>query len=70
MQFLFSGYLSYNAYYNWQDDPIITTVSTTALPINNLEYPAITICGQVSPSSPIWKSENFICQTMVTTSKF
>jgi hypothetical protein len=70
MQFLFSGYLSYNAYYNWQDDPIITTVSTTALPINNLEYPAITICGQVRPSSLMWGNGNYICKTMVITSKF
>ena len=35
------------AYYDWQDDPILTTVATTGLPIENIEYPAITICGQV-----------------------
>ena len=39
--------MSLDAYQAWEDDPIITTVSTTALPIHDLEYPAITICGQV-----------------------
>ena len=39
-------HLSTSAYTNWQEDPIITSVRTTALPIEDLEYPAITICGQ------------------------
>ena len=39
--------VSRDAYQNWDDNPILTTVSTTAFPIHALEYPAITICGQV-----------------------
>ena len=39
--------MSRDAYQNWDDNPILTTVSTTAFPIHALEYPAITICGQV-----------------------
>ena len=38
--------VSENAYKSWEDNPILTTVSTTAFPIHSLEYPAITICGQ------------------------
>ena len=30
----------------WQDNPIITTINTTAYPIQNIEFPAITICSQ------------------------
>ena len=38
--------VSENAYKSWDNNPILTTVSTTAYPIHSLEYPAITICGQ------------------------
>ena len=34
-----------------QNNPILTTVSTTALPIAKLKYPAITVCGQVNQYS-------------------
>ncbi len=30
----------------FQDNPVTTTVSTTALPIEKVAFPAITICGQ------------------------
>ena len=30
----------------WQDNPTITTINTTAYPIQNIEFPAITICSQ------------------------
>ena len=36
------------AYNNWQDNPVLTSVSTTAMPIAEIEFPAITICGQGS----------------------
>ena len=39
---------SITAYEDWQNDPILTTVATTGLPIENIEFPAITICGQVN----------------------
>ena len=34
-----------NAYKSWQDNPVMTTISTPALPVEDVEYPAITICG-------------------------
>ena len=30
----------------WKDNPTTTTVNTTAYPIENVEFPAITICSQ------------------------
>jgi len=37
---------SVEAYNDWQDNPVITTVGTTAYPIQKIEFPAVTICGQ------------------------
>ena len=34
-----------NAYNTWQDNPVITSVKTTGLPIRKLEFPAVTFCG-------------------------
>ena len=31
---------------DWQADPIITVINTTSYPIENIEFPAITICSQ------------------------
>jgi hypothetical protein len=46
---LFMGcYWSYNSYKAWQSNPVVTTVKTTAFPVKNLDFPAITICGQVN----------------------
>ena len=33
-------------YIEWQDNPTITTINTTAYPIKNIEFPSITICSQ------------------------
>ena len=35
-------------YQQWQDDPVITTLDTVALPIEKIEFPAVTICPQGS----------------------
>ena len=35
-------------YNDWQDDPVLTTVGTTGLAIEKIEYPSITICAQGS----------------------
>ena len=45
---LIGTHLSWDAYRTWQDDPILITVGTTALPVEKIEFPAITICGQGS----------------------
>ena len=38
----------FQAYVEWQDNPVLTSVQTTGLPISEIEFPAITICGQGS----------------------
>ena len=35
-------------YNDWQDHPVITTLDTVALPIDEIEFPAVTICPQGS----------------------
>ena len=45
---LFATYLVANVYKGWQDDPVITTLDTVALPIEEIEFPAVTICPQGS----------------------
>ena len=44
--------MSLDAKRAWDDNPILTTVSTTALPIHELEYPAITICKKNGFADP------------------
>ena len=36
------------AYETWQDNPVLTSLHTTGLPISEIDFPAITICGQGS----------------------
>jgi hypothetical protein len=31
---------------DWQANPVLTTVNTTAYPVKMIEFPAVTICGQ------------------------
>ena len=37
---------SADIYDHWKDQPTVTTINTTAYPIKNVEFPAITICSQ------------------------
>ena len=37
---------SWNAYKKWEDDPMITSIATTGLPIQKIPFPSITICAQ------------------------
>ena len=46
---------SITAYKNWQNDPVLTTIATTGLPIENVPFPSITICAQgilITTSTP------------------
>jgi hypothetical protein len=36
------------AYSDWQNSPVITTVNSTSFPVGNIEFPSVTICGQGS----------------------
>ena len=42
----FSGLNTYKTYVDWKLDPTITVINTTSYPIENIEFPAITICSQ------------------------
>ena len=46
MYFFNSLYSTNKTYIEWQASPTITTINTTAYPIKNVEFPAITICSQ------------------------
>ena len=37
-----------NLYNDWQHHPVVTTLDTVALPIEEMEFPAVTICPQGS----------------------
>ena len=43
---LFTVFQMATLYTQWQSDPVITTLDTVALPIEEIEFPAITICPQ------------------------
>jgi len=38
-------WLIVSAFITWKNDPMLTTVGTTGLPVTKLPFPAITICG-------------------------
>jgi hypothetical protein len=33
---------------DWQGSPVLTTVKSTSYPVNKIEFPTLTICGQGS----------------------
>ena len=43
-----AAFFSIQAYINWQDDPVLTSVGTTGYPIEKVAFPSITICAQGS----------------------
>ena len=40
-----ASYLSYNSYTEWRGDQVITTLKDTVMPVSEVAFPAITICG-------------------------
>ena len=44
----FAAYQVSNLYNEWQENPVATTLETVALPIEEIEFPAVTICPQGS----------------------
>ena len=42
---LLSTFWSYSMYVEWQLSPVLTTVTSTAFPVEGIEFPAVTICG-------------------------
>ena len=45
---IFTTYQVVTLYQEWQDEPVITTLETVAEPIENIKFPAVTICPQGS----------------------
>jgi hypothetical protein len=39
-------YWSVCAYQDWLNNPVMTTIKTSALPVKEISFPAVTICGQ------------------------
>ena len=37
-----------NIWYQWVDDPVVTTLSTISLPVEKIAFPAVTLCPQGS----------------------
>ena len=58
MAFGFTVFQMTTLYSDWQDNPVITTLDTVALPIEEIEFPAVTICPQGSLDD-IWDSVLF-----------
>ena len=44
----FTAYQVATLYEEWQDEPVMTTLETVAEPIENIKFPAVTICPQGS----------------------
>ena len=40
-----AGLMIRSSYFEWQENKVITSLKTTAKPVTDLEFPAITICG-------------------------
>ena len=38
----------FNIWYQWIDDPVMTTLSTISLPVEQIDFPAVTLCPQGS----------------------
>ena len=43
---LLGAYWSLQSYADWKNNPVLTTVATTAYAVKAIEFPAVTICGQ------------------------
>ena len=39
-------YMSLDAWNTWKEAPVLTSVHSTGLPLQNVDFPAITICSQ------------------------
>ena len=52
-------YWSIHLYFDWQEKPVLTTVTTTALPVSHVDFPAVTICSEgelkIEQKTPISK---------------
>ena len=49
----FTGFQTYRLYTDWQNEPVVTTLDTIAMPIKDIRFPAVTICPQGTISSAL-----------------
>ena len=47
-RYTYKYFSTISVYDDWNENPILTSVKTTGLPIKNIQYPTIIICGQGS----------------------
>ena len=45
VSFIFSGILLQQMFANWEENPLEITIDTTALPIQLLPFPMVTVCS-------------------------
>ena len=45
---IFSTYQVVSLYLDWKNEPVITSLKTVAMPIDDIKFPAVTICPQGS----------------------
>ena len=50
--FGYSGYTVYNAYHFWESNPVETTIDAVGLPVQELPFPAITVCDTKALEMP------------------
>ena len=50
---MFTIFQTSNLYTHWQNEPVITTLDTIAMPIKDIRFPAITICPQGTITSAL-----------------
>ena len=50
--FIFSGMTVYNAYQYWESHPVETTIDAVGVPVQELPFPAITVCDTKSLKMP------------------
>ena len=43
---LLGAFWTASIYKNWQAQPVVTTLTTNSLPITEIEFPSVTVCGQ------------------------
>ena len=51
LAFFFAIWTSLDIYVSWKSDPVLTTIENFAYPIQNIKFPAVTICPQGADNS-------------------
>ena len=46
LMLMLGTYWSIEAYNEWEESPVLTTLTTPALSVNEIDFPAITICSR------------------------